>query len=236
MDNTNRNNVVNMYGQPYRAMPQPIYPTPQNVNKKASSLNEARKVIEKHRPNCKGLKLIPDNIGFATQNPHEKVFVYIRRHAIENLRWVVLNIIYCIFPLLIYIGIQFLNINTDIVSFNKILIILLVYYSLIITNVLKDFFDWYFDPYIITNERVIHFEFKPFSNYKVKEVMLQNIETITEKSSGIIANIFDYGTLSLSIEGPQDDFAFLKIPNPTKVRDILADLTQVAKKYYGDND
>lgn len=181
-----------------------------------------------------GLIVEPRDITFATQDHDEKIFIYVRRHWSENIGWFIRNFVYSLLPFFLAWIARVFSLGIDFLTTRDYVILLLVYYSLIVTNVFKDFFDWYFDPYIITNRRVVHYEFKPFSRYVVKEALLSNIENVLEKSAGILANVWGYGSLTIST-ARSDLFDFNRIPNPTKVRDILVDLSNIARKYDGDN-
>ncbi len=196
---------------------------------------ESNELIRKIKRNGDygGIKIEPEGIHFATQDREEKIYVYIRRHWSENIGWAFRNFIYSLIPFFLAMLANLIDIEVGFLGPNEYLIILAGYYSLIMTNVFKDFFDWYFDPYIITNQRVVHYEFKPFTKYEVKETNLNSIENVAEKSSGLIAGLWGYGTLTISTEATDDLFIFERIPNPTKVRDILIDLTRIAQKYDG---
>jgi len=196
-------------------------------------LKEVENVIAFHAQNNRGLNLHPTNITFATQNPNESIFVFVRRHWIENLGWMIRNIIYIFIPFFIIPFLRLIDLKVEKLNKEIIVILFLCYYGSLLTNFMRDFFDWYFDPYIITNERVIHYEFKPFSKYEVQEASLDTIQKIQESASGLISGIFNFGTLDVTIEGPQEELILKNIPNQTKVRDILSDLTKVAKKYNG---
>jgi hypothetical protein len=211
-------------------------PNTDKGSKVEKCLIEAHNVVSFHSKSLKNIKIEPNHISFLFQNQEEKIFLYMRRHFIENMGWILRNIFYATIPILAYLLLNFARFDVNQIPPKILLASLLLYYAIILTNVIRDFFDWYFDAYIVTNERVINFEFNPIRSYKVKEVMLQNIETVVERSAGIFANIFDYGTLFLSIEGPQEEFVFERISSPSKIRDVLTDLIKVAKKYYGDND
>lgn len=200
-----------------------------------SELNEFHNTIMKYRKGVKGVSFEPQDVKFATQNKDERIFVFMRRHWSENLGWISRNIFYCFLPFFIGMILGLLRIDITFLGFKELIMVLLAYYSLIITNILKDFFDWYFDPYIITNERIIHYEFKPFTKYEVMESRLADIESITERSSGLLAGLWRYGTLIITTQSQRANsvFRFENIPNSTEVRDILTDLVSVAKKYNG---
>lgn len=187
----------------------------------------------KARGKTRGFKIEPKNIRFAGQDRNEKIYVYMRRHWTENIQWFVRNLMYSAVPFVVAIIANLINLSIPYVTEREYLIILLSYYSFIMTNVFKDFFDWYFDPYIITNQRVLHYEFKPFYGYEVKETSLNSIENVTETSKGLFAGLLGTGTLTVSTEATDDLFVFENIDNPTLVRDILVDLTKIAQKYDG---
>ncbi len=219
--------------QPYYV--QPVAPIVQPTSTQDGLLEEASRLVSQYQSKglINGVKIAPKNTRFSNQNDRERVFLFVRRHWSENVTWVVRNIFYSTLPFLIALVLSLLQIDLAFITGRMWAVILLAFYSLIITNVVKDFFDWYFDTYIITNERVLSFEFKPFAKYHVQEAMLESIQKIQEQAGGILSNVFGYGNLIITIEGPQEEFLFKKIPSPTQVRDILSDLAQIAKKYNG---
>ena len=166
-----------------------------NYSRRQLQLIEANNLIRKLKANgsLNGLNIEPRNLHFATQDRDEKIYIYIRRHWIENIRWILTNFVYILIPIIIAILANLLNISFGFLSLSEYTILLISYYSIIFTNSLKNFFNWYFDPYIITNQRVVHYEFKPFSNYEVKETSLTSIENVSEASYGFIAGILIMG-------------------------------------------
>lgn len=196
-------------------------------------LEEASKVIKKHAKTNNAFEIFPENIQFANQNPGEKVFVFVRRHWFENISRFTRNMSYCLIPWIIMLVLELLQVQLTFVTFREIVMIIVVFYSVIATNFIKDFTDWYYDSYIITNERIISYEFKPFAKYQINEGMLQDIQAVKEVSAGLIANLFGYGTVEVAFEGSREPITFLRVSSPTKIRDILTDLVKIAKKSYG---
>lgn len=179
----------------------------------------------------------PKGTFFATQNPGEKVFVLVRQFWLINLGWILRNSFYAVIPFITYSILNLLNLRIpeNLISQRIIALILLAYYSILFSNVYRLFVDWYFDVFIITNERVVDYDFKPFTNYTVKEAELENIEDVSEASKGPIASIFDYGDITATTASETGALSLEKIPSPTKVRDVLMDLSKIAKKYSDGN-
>jgi hypothetical protein len=217
---------------PYYYQPQYSQPrtSPQERNRMKNS--EIDKVIPKKKFKAFGsMQYRPSQVHFATQDSNEKVYVLVRQHWSVNWGWLNRNSFYILIPLIIAIVINFLNIKTSFLSVKFYFLILLAYYSLILTNIIRNFFDWYYDLYIVTNNRFLDYEFKPFTSYTIMEADLESIEDVKEKSSGFLADLFNYGDLKISTASKEGEVFFNKIPDPTKVRDILIDLSKIAKKY-----
>lgn len=198
---------------------------------------EFYKVIPKSESKSLGSVMYrPKRITFATQNKEERVFVLIRAHWIKNLQWVINNFVYSILPLgLLFVG-NLLNVSLEFLSFKVYLAIILAYYSIIFTNVIRSFYDWYYDTFIVTNERIVDYEFNPFRGYKVKEAGLESIEDVEERASGLISTIFNYGDLITRTSSTVGELTFNSIADPTRVRDILMDLSKIVKTYRRDTD
>ena len=177
-----------------------------------------------------GLELRPRNVHFATQNKGEKVFILLRRHFITNFSWFVSNIFYMLSPPIAYVIVHLFDQSvTDFVSLKVITLLIVIYYSLVFTNVLRQFVDWYFNIYIVTDERVINYSFTPFVSREITELNLQDIEDIKEEDIGILASFFNYGNLSVFTAADQSVIKFHYIPNPALVRDKISDLSKIVK-------
>lgn len=210
-------------------------PAPQMLpnSSKAIGLREINRAVPKHQGSSWGsVEYRPSHVRFATQNKGEKVYVLVRRHWITNLSWIFRNFFYGIIPPLILFILGFLNIDFNEVFTPKgIFLILLAYYSFIFTNVVKEFFDWYFDPYIVTNERMLSYEFKPFFSYTVTEASLENIEDVQETGgSGVAQSIFNFGDVRILTAARVGEIMFKSVPKPTQIRDTILDLRNIVRK------
>ncbi len=212
---------------PYTQVNQPNQPHPKILKKM-----EINKIIPKSSGSLwTGLEFRPRNIVFANQNPDETVYIVVRPHWSVNLNWMIKNLFYSLLPIITGAALAVANIKIDFLTIKSLVLILLFFYSIILTNIFKDFFDWFFDPYIVTDQRILHYEFNPFSSYKIKETDLSNIEYVKEQSTGLMANIFGYGDLIITTSSERAIFEFKKVPNATQIRDIISDLKLIAKRY-----
>lgn len=235
MSDTNPQNIPNYPGTYYPAGQNSFLQNKENIEKLRET--EFEKIVPKESGRSWSSLQLKPKVHFSTQNPHEKIFVLSRKHWIVNLGWITRNFIYSLLPFILAFIFDFLNINLPQGELaNRVGFILIFgFYSIILTNVVRDFFDWYFDPYIVTNERILDFTFTPFINYSVAEASLEDIESVKQNTKGILGAIFNYGDITIETAATHQIFTFESAPNPSKLRDIISDLSKVAKTYsYGD--
>ena len=89
--------------------------------------------------------------------------------------------------------------------------------------------DYYFDVWIITNERVLNIEQKGLFMRSVSEVSLERVQDVTTKTEGFLPTILGYGDLFIQTAGEERQFHFRNIANPDKHKD---EIVQLAKKLH----
>lgn len=234
--NSNSNPQERYYGPV--PMPNQNYPqqntqfiNPQNSNR-ALGLREINRRIPSHEGSSWGsVEFRPQHVRFATQNKGEKVYILVRRHWASNVGWVYRNFMYSMLPPVVFGLIYYFKVDSDLINLKNVFLILMMYYSVIFTTVMKEFFDWYFDPYIVTNERVLDYDFKPFTSYTVQEAGLDKIEDVKEFAVGFLPSLFGYGDVHVQTASNAGLITFNQVDDPTRVRDIISDLANIAKTF-----
>lgn len=180
-----------------------------------------------------GIELRPKNVRFATQNKGEKVYILLRRHWITNLGWITNSVLFSLIPLVIYAALTLFSLRPWSWFDARVwVIVLLSYYALIFTYIIRHIIDWYFNMYIVTNERIIDYNLNlATTNLGAIEMGLENIEQVKEENVGIIRATFNYGKISIFSAADKSVIVFDAIPRPTFVRDIISDLAKVVKTY-----
>lgn len=183
-----------------------------------------------------GMTVRPRKITFANQNRGEKVYLLMRRHWTTNLSWVFNQILYALLPIVAAAVLNLLNINVvEFVGVGLLTIVLIIYYSLIVTSVIRNITNWYFNLYLVTNERLIRFTLNLLAASKsINETRLENISDVKETQAGILSTFFNYGDISVFTEAERNIIKLEEIPYSTLARDIITDLAKVAQKYAGD--
>jgi len=81
--------------------------------------------------------------------------------------------------------------------------------------------DYYFDTWIVTNERIVNIEQRGLFDRHVSELHFRNIQDVTTSVDGIIATILNFGDVSIQTAAEQERFLFRMVPDPYKIKDII---------------
>ncbi len=199
-----------------------------------------KKNIIKEPPNAAVMKFFgmintyPKDAYFATQNENEQVVMVLRKHFIKNFGWALTTVIALIAPLAIigilnywdatFNGGQLLS-NEIILSINTGILngLLYFYLLLVMTYAYFGFIHWFYDAFIITNERFISIDFDILKGRTITDIPLADIIDVSEIVHGFFPSIFGYGTIEFKTISEK----FISIQNisyPTWFRDSFVDL------------
>lgn len=70
------------------------------------------------------------------------------------------------------------------------------------------------DIFVFTNNRIICIEQKSFLNRSIAETTLDKIQEVNIETKGLLANIFDFGTLTIITAGSSPSFDMTYSPKP----------------------
>ena len=161
----------------------------------------------------------PDHTNFITQDPEEKIVLLLRRHPITNLRWILIAVFLIIAPFLLsgFPIVDFLPTRFQIVA-------VISWYLLTIAFVYEEFLSWFFNVYIVTDERIVDVDFVNLVYREITDANIDQIQDVTVQMGGVIRTIFNYGdvVIQTAAEIPQIDFE--AVPNPDRVSRVLREL------------
>lgn len=81
--------------------------------------------------------------------------------------------------------------------------------------------DYYFDVWIITNERVINIEQKGLFVRTVSELKFSRIQDVTCEVRGMLSTILNFGDVKVQTASEEDFFLFRQVPDPYHVKDVI---------------
>jgi len=169
----------------------------------------------------------PQKIRFQEQELNEQIELFLRRHFITNVYWIVLAILAFFLPLIFIQLDQALGLNIVFrIPTNIALGGLIIYYLLILAYVIENFLFWYFNIYIVTNIHLVDVNFHSILSREVLEIELNDIENVSSKINGVIRSLFNYGDVIIKTAADKADITFSEVPRPDFVADRIQDLRE----------
>jgi hypothetical protein len=168
---------------------------------------------------------------FKGQKPNEGILMVVHRHWFDILSQFVI-----IFAMLLLFFGSFTFVPLFLPSFNEILGANLLYFiqNSFLTFTWMLFFviwiDYYFDVWIVTNERIVNIEQRGLFSRGVSELELENIQDITVEVLGIIPTFLNYGDLYIQTAAEKERFVFHNVPDPYAIKDLIMNLQKTYEK------
>lgn len=166
----------------------------------------------------------PTNISFQNQEEGENILLFLRRHFITNLPWILITILLIFVPVILSIVFSVTKTPTNFLPPRFVTFLILFYYLLVFTYTLVSFFTWFFNISLITEERVINISFSDLVYKNVSATKLDLVQDASYSQIGVIRNIFDYGDVLIQTAGSLDNFDLLAVPHPERTIQIVEDL------------
>lgn len=161
----------------------------------------------------------PADVGFDAQTQTEQVILLLRQHPIVLFRQYVLLALGFLAPSLFNLT-PFLNFLPP--QFG--LAFTLGWYVIMAGMTLQVFLYWFFNVFLITDERIIDVDFHSVVQKDVSTAKIDKIQDITLSTTGAFASFFDYGTVFVQTSAEKNVFEFDNVPHPSKVAALLNEM------------
>ena len=158
-------------------------------------------------------------IKFENQDSKEKVLLLLRQDPILNFKWIVITLLLLISPAIL----PYFPIIKPLSSIYQSVIIA-IWYLITFAYAFEQFLNWYFNVYIVTDEKIIDIDFNNLLYKNISEAKIDKIQDITYTQIGVIATIFHFGTVKIQTAAEQQEFEFKNVPNPERVTKVINDL------------
>jgi hypothetical protein len=163
----------------------------------------------------------PSGIHFETQEQEETVELFLRQHPIVNLPWVMVSFLLLLIPNVILPPLLVSFNLTSIIPGGYVLVGTVFWYVATLGFILTNFISWFFNIYIVTNERIVDIDFY-FLLYKhFSQAELTRIQDLSFTSSGILPTVFNYGNVIVQTASETPSLEFDKVPYPEKVVETI---------------
>lgn len=90
--------------------------------------------------------------------------------------------------------------------------------------------DFYFDVWIITDDRIVNIEQKALFMRHVSELKLSKIQDVSIEVDGFVPTVLNYGDVHVQTAGTRERFLFHKVPDPYRLKGIIMNLQSEAIK------
>ncbi len=167
----------------------------------------------------------PDNVHFDTQTDEEQIIFLLRKHLITNIPWLILTLFLILVPPII-LPLIFVHGLLPLFPANFVLVFNIFWYLAVFGFALVNFISWYFNVYIVTNERIIDVDFIQLLYKQMSSTRIGRIQDLTYKLGGVVRAIFDYGDVFIQTAGDEPNFDFEAVPHPEQVVRTLSELTE----------
>ncbi len=161
----------------------------------------------------------PANVRFIGTDEKERIILLLRRHWATNVNWMLTGLVllfvpvpFVFFPILNFIPERFLVVT------------ILFWYLVTTAYILEKFLSWFFNVYIVTDERVFDVDFYNLVDRDITDANIEDIQDVTSAIRGAIRTSLDYGDIFIQTSSEVPEIDFEGVPHPDQVAKILRDL------------
>ena len=168
---------------------------------------------------------------FKGQKLGEKILLVTHRHWFDILSqfFIILVMILLLLASCILTPIFFpslvIGVNATLLSFLQNLFLLVAWMLFFVIWI-----DYYFDVWIVTDERIVNIEQKSLFSRSISELELENIQDITVEVLGVIPTFLNYGNLYVQTAAEKERFIFQHVPDPYAIKNLVMNLQKSYEK------
>lgn len=172
----------------------------------------------------------PTGVRFETQQENEEVILFLRQHIIVNVPWVVIALLFLVAPTILFPMIL-TNLKLPfVIPVGYIIVATLFWYLFTFGFMLVSFLRWFFNIYIVTNERVVDIDFIHLLYKEFSEARLEKVQDLSYKTGGLFAAFFNFGDVAIQTAGELPNFEFDAVPRPERVIATISELVEKVKE------
>ncbi len=168
---------------------------------------------------------------FPSQQPNEKIVIVVREHWFLLVTKIFAVLLLSTLP---WVARALLD-STDILSRSHTAAgifstVTSVYYLGLLTSLFIIFVLYYLNIHIVSEERIVDIDQVGLLLHEVSELNIETIEDVSSKTSGLLGNILNYGTVYIQTAGATEKFEFNNVPDPEHIAKIILELYEAHGK------
>lgn len=165
----------------------------------------------------------PVGVTFEDQEKGEKIILLLRAHIVTLIPAFIQIIILSILPFFILPVLAFLRIDiAQSLSAGQVFWLTVIWYLFVFGFTFYKFIFWYFNVYLLTNERIVDFDFRGILHKETAYANLNQIQDVSPKIIGFFGTFFHFGNVFIQTAAAKNEFEFLNVARPDSVaKEIL---------------
>lgn len=88
--------------------------------------------------------------------------------------------------------------------------------------------DYYFDVWVVTNERIVNIEQKGLFTRQISELRFSRVQDVMSSVDGLVPTILNFGDVTVQTAAEEERFVFRQVADPFKVKDRIMALSREA--------
>lgn len=167
----------------------------------------------------------PSVVFFSDKNDDEVLLLFLRKHLITNLPWILKALLLALIPVAYELlsGLGFFSIALF-TSEVKMLVYVFYYFFIFAGYVFVNYMTWFYNISLVTNERIVDIDFTDLVFEDVSATKLTQVEDVNYKQIGFSRSLFDYGDILVQTAASTSEFQFKSVPHPEQVIKIINNL------------
>lgn len=167
----------------------------------------------------------PLGLSFAEQAPDEKILLFLRRHFITNLLWILIALVLLFTPILFFIFRSELQLlGTIELPLRFVIIFIIFYYLAVFAYAFINFLSWFYNVFIVTQKRIVDIDYSNIVIHNVAFTKLSHVQDVNYDQVGFIHSLFNFGDVFAQTAGNEPSFDAHSVPKPRRAAHIIADL------------
>lgn len=205
----------------------PQKPSPVAEKSSIAAANATQSKQESHIHALASFCENPQGMHFESQDDDETILLFLRRHPITNVPWILASIIFILIPPLLLLLSPFIFANNALTAqlpSSYVTVLLSFYYLVILAFVFINFIDWFYNVSLITNKRIVDIDFSDIVYHNVAATKIDLIEDVDYTQTGFVRAFFNYGDVEVQTAAEKTLFDFSAVPQPARVVNLIQDM------------
>ncbi len=161
----------------------------------------------------------PKVFSFENRVDDEKIILVLRAHWFTNLGWIVTALSMVLAPLLLNWIPVF-----DFLPLRFQTALLVFWYLLTFIIAFERLLSWWFNVFVITEERVVDIDFFNLLNTKLSDAELNKIQDVTYETKGLAGTFLNFGSIFIQTASEVPEIEIHNVPNPDIAVKVLQNL------------